>query len=523
MRTDVLVIGGGAAGATLAGRLATTSGRQVLLAEAGGSDRHPFYRMPLLTGYLAQRSRGTWRRPIESQPGTGDRVMTWPQGKVLGGSSSINGMVWMRGRPSDYDGWAESSGSDAWSWPLIAPLFDALEAVVPVRRHAGDNPLYAAFVASGAEAGFPVSHDFNRAPYEGIGRFSCNVADGRRWSAAHAFLAPARARPNLRVLTGLRALRLIVESGAVVGAVFARGRREIVVRARETMLCAGAVNSPMLLMLSGIGDAVQLAGHGIASVVDLPGVGANLQDHLGARISMTCPIPVSLHRVTPVDRAAIAFVRGWLTGRGVAAHSPFGAGFILRSDLRVAEPDLEGVLVPALSTAALRRPSFLGGGAAHAYTCAVYPLRPYSRGSVALGSADPFADPVITPNYLADPRDRPLTRTGLRMVRNIFAQPAFSSYRGRELLPGADVQDDAALDRAIATMAATAFHPVGTCRMGGVDDPQAVVGPDLRVRGVAGLRIADASIMPTITSGNTNAPSMMIGWHAAALLAAEQP
>jgi choline dehydrogenase len=520
VETDVLVIGGGAAGAVIAGRLATMSSRRVLLAEAGGTDRHPFYRVPLLTGYLAQRPRGTWRHPVEPEDATGDRDMVWPQGKVLGGSSAINGMVWMRGRPSDYDGWAALMGSPDWAWDAVKPSFDALEGPggIPVWPNNGANPLFPAFVEAGAQAGFQVSNDFNQAPYEGIGRFSSNVANGRRWSSAQAFLAPARHRPSLTVMTAARALRLIVDGGAVVGAIFQKGGREIVVRARETVVCAGAVNSPTLLLHSGIGDAAELRELGIAPVLDLPAVGRNLQDHFGGRVSGVCRLPVSLHAVTHVDRAAWVFARSWLTGTGIAASSPFGAGFLLRSTPSEPEPDLEGVLIPALSTARLRRPSFLGGDDSHAYTCAVYPLRPGSRGAITLRSADPFADPVIHPNYLSDPHDLALIRAGIRIVRRILDQPAFAPYRGAEILPGAEVQDDSQLDRAIAAMGATAFHPVGTCRMGRADDG-AVVGADLRVHGLTGLRVADASIMPRITSGNTNAPTMMIGYRCAEMLA----
>lgn len=513
------MIGGGAAGAALAGRLVATLSQTVLLAEAGGSGGHPFYRVPLLTAYLAQRARGTWRSPVEPEPATADRAMVWPQGKVLGGSSAINGMVWMRGRPSDYDGWAETTGSDDWSWTAVARIFDAIEGAgaVPVRQSGSTNPLFDAFIAAGAEAGFPTSANFNQAPFEGIGRFSCNVAHGRRWSSADAFLAPQRRRPNLTVWTGARALRLAVERGTVVGAVLRRRGRDVLVRARETVVCAGAVNSPMLLLHSGIGDADLLRGLGIASVLDLPGVGQNLQDHFGGRVSGQCREPITLDSATAVDRAGWAFARAWLTGTGVAASSPFGAGFLLRSDPAMTEPDLEGVLIPALSTARLRPPVYLGGNVTHAYTCAVYPLRPRSRGSIVPRNADIFAAPVIRPRYFSDPADVALARAGVRIVRRILEQPAFTRFRGAEILPGAAAQSDMDLDRAIAAIATTAFHPVGTCRMGRARDG-AVVGADLRVHGLAGLRVADASIMPTITSGNTNAPAMMIGYRGAELL-----
>lgn len=528
IETDILVIGGGAAGSVVAGRLAMHSKRKVLLVEAGGRDRHPFYRIPLMTGTLAGSARGTWRRTLEPEPETGDRTMIWPQGRVLGGSASINGMVWMRGRPSDYDGWAETTSPD-WSGRDVSQVFDRIERrasasaeiAVPIAAHDGTNPLYAAFVAAAAEAGLPVTDDLNQAPFEGAGRFAVNVANGQRWSSARTYLDPARARSNLHILTGARPRHVRIDGRRATGATIVLRDREVEVRARETIVCAGAVNSPALLMASGIGGAATLLAANVVPIVDLPGVGENLQDHLCARVSVSCLRPVSLHGATHIDRAAWAFLRAYLWRRGVAASPPFGAGFILRSSPELSEPDLEGVFVPALSTAKLRAPALLGAVAEHAYTCAVFPLRPKSRGRITLRPGDAFGDPVIRAGYLTDPDDLALTRRGLRLVRDIFAQPAFAPFRGEELLPGCAVQSDAGLDAVIARTANTAFHPAGTCRMGRAEDPMAVVDPQLRVHGIDGLRVADASIMPTITSGNTSAPAMMIGYRCADMLLAD--
>lgn len=516
MRTDILVIGGGSAGAVVAGRLARLTGRQVLLVEAGPRDWHPFFHVPLMTGHLASSPSSTWRRRTQMEPATCDRSVEWPQGKVLGGSSAINGMVWMRGRPSDYAGWAEATGDSGWSWDAVAPLFEAIEEEVGLTRHGGGSPLFDAFLAACREAGQPATQDFNRAPFEGAGRFSHSIRGGCRRSAARAFLA--KAPRNLSILTGWRAIRLQMDGNRATGAVLQRGAQRIAVGAKETVVSAGAVNSPALLMHSGIGDPDVLSRAGVALRVPSPSVGRNLQDHFGGRVSATCPQPVTLADVTYVDRAAWAFLAAWATGRGIAAASPFGAGCLLRSFRDCGEPDLEAVFIPALTTAKLRGPSFLGG-AQHGYTCAVYPLRPKSRGTVSIVSADPLIEPRIRPGYFSDAHDRVLARQGLRLVREIVAQPAFAPFRGVELLPGAAAESDEALDAVLRASASTAFHPVGTCRMGA--DRDAVLTPDLKVRGIHGLRVADASVMPAITSGNTMAPAMLIGYRCAQIMASE--
>ena len=520
--SDVLVVGAGSAGCVLAARLSEDGTRRVTLLEAGGGDANPLFRVPLMTGVLLRSRYANWFYHTEPEPGLDGRRSFWARGRVLGGSSTINGMVWARGRPSDYDGWAQA-GLPGWSWDDALAGFRRIERFqhgasdwhggagpLPVTDAGVRHPLLDAFVAAGVQAGHPPTGDFNAPPFEGVGRYHFTIAGGQRWSAARAYLAPARTRPNLRVVTRAQALRLLVADGRVTGVATTKG----MFAADEVVLCGGTINSPQLLLLSGIGPAEELHTLGIAPLVDLPGVGRNLQDHLLVRVEHACTQPITLQSLTRLDRAAAALLRALVLRSGPAASFPLAAGFFLRSDPGLEEPDLQGHFLPGLTTATLRVPGLAGparAGDAHGFMANVTQMRPHSRGRVTLRSADPLAPPEIAPRYLSDPRDGAVLRQGARLLRGIFAQPAFDAVRGAELAPGPGVQTDAEMDAWIARTADTMFHPVGTCRMGTGSDLGAVVDAQLRVRGVAGLRVADASVMPRITSGNTNAPAILIG------------
>jgi choline dehydrogenase len=529
-QADVLIVGAGSAGCVLAARLSADETRRVTVLEAGGRDRNPLFRVPLMTGVLLRSRYANWFYHTEPEPGLGGRRSFWPRGRVLGGSSSINGMVWARGRPSDYDGWAQA-GLPGWSWDEALAAFRRIERFqdgasefhggdgpLPVTSGGSTHPLLDVFVCAGVQAGHAPSMDFNAPPFSGVGRYHFTIAGGQRWSAARAWLAPARRRPNLRIVPKTRVLRVLIEHGRATGVVTSKG----VFRSGEVVLCGGAINSPHLLMLSGIGPADELRGHGIAPVLDLPGVGRNLQDHLLVRVEHACTQPITLQSLTRLDRAAAALVQALVTRTGPAATFPLAAGFLARSDPGLEEPDLQGHFLPGLTTATLRVPGLAGpsrAGEAHGFMGNVTQMRPYSRGTVTLRSADPLAAPAIRPRYLSDPRDGAVLRRGARMLREIFAQPAFDAFRGPEMSPGPDVTSDADMDAWIAATADTMYHPVGTCRMGTESDLSAVVDEQLRVRGVAGLRVADASIMPRITSGNTNAPAILIGHRCADFMA----
>jgi choline dehydrogenase len=446
---------------------------------------------------------------------------------VLGGSSSINGMVWTRGFPVDYDAWAQAGLPD-WTWEKVLAAYRGIEGhwAGETSLHGGDgpqrlsrltglNPLSEAFLEAARQAGLPLTDDFNGPSPEGAGRYDFTIHDGRRLSAARAFLVPQEGRTNLTVLTGALATRVMVESGRATGVEILRGgRREEVRAASEVVLCAGTVNSPQLLMLSGIGPADHLRAHGIEIVADLPGVGQNLQDHLLVRVEHDCTEPVTLHALLRADRAVLALVRAVTTGTGPAARFPLEVGGFLRSDPALDLPDLQSHFLPGRSTAAVRVPFRApAGDRGHGFFANVYQMRPDSRGEIRLRSADPTDAPAILGNYLTAPRDIGVLRAGVRVLREIFAQPAFDRWRGAETAPGAARQSDAELDAWIRATADTVFHPVGTCRMG--VDGRAVVDGRLRVRGVDGLRVADASVMPAMASCNTHAPSMMIGAQAA--------
>ncbi|HEY6455457.1 MAG TPA: GMC family oxidoreductase N-terminal domain-containing protein [Steroidobacteraceae bacterium] len=521
---DVIVVGSGSAGSTLAGRLAMESQRRVILLEAGGNDWNPAIRRPLLAGILSRWTSLTWPFMTESMPDAAGRALRYPQGRVIGGGSSINGMMYVRGSPVNFDEWAQM-GLPAWSWKYVLPAYCRLEAYggrpseyrgrngpLPVTRHPASNVLYRVFLEASQEAGYPLRIDLNSPPFEGVGRSDGTFKDGSRWSAARAFLDPARDRANLRIVTDAQATRLIVSSGKVTGVQALVDGEATLFEADEVVVSAGTVNSPKLLLLSGIGPADHLRSMGISVVADIAGVGMNLQDHVAVRASYRCKQAVTLYPETRIDRAALDFVRAWWFGSGPVSESPFGTMGLLRSLPDSPHVDLLAIFSPILSSATLRLPGVADGHDGDGYVCAAQVCQPESRGSVTLRSADPLAAPRIQPNFLSAPRDLAMLRGGLKIVRGILQQPAFNSYRGQVVDP--DVPDNQ-LDEWIRHHAGPGLHDVGTCKMGAGADSMAVVNSQLQVRGISGLRVADASVMPRVTSGNTNAPSIMIGYRCA--------
>ena len=530
---DYVIVGAGSAGCVIANRLSADPACSVLLLEAGGRDRNPLFRLPMLMGRLFRSGIYNWRYHTEPVPALDGRSLYWPRGKVLGGSSTINGMVYVRGNRHDYERWAQM-GLPGWSYDEVLPAFLRSEAHVQragayhgrtgelaVCRARGTNPLYDLFIEAGHQAGYPVNDDFNGAEQEGCGRYDFTIRRGRRWSTSFAFLRPVRHRRNLRVATNTLALRVLVENGRATGVEIARdGRLLRVHAAREVILCGGTVNSPQILMLSGIGPPEELARHGIEVVHDLPGVGRNLQDHVDCVLSFECRKPVTLYRHLRADRLALSVARGMVFGEGVMTTFPYEAGAFLKTRPESIAPDVQLHFMPALEqTANLHFPNPFRRAAVeagHGFAVRVGPLVPESRGTITLRSADPADPPRIQPNYLERDADRKTMIAGVRVVRDIMGQPALAAYRGRELAPGEDLRSDEEIATWLRSAAMTTFHPVGTCKMG--VDPMAVVDARLEVHGIEGLRVADASVMPVIISGNTNAPAIMIGEKAAEFL-----
>lgn len=530
---DYVIVGAGSAGCVLANRLSADSSSRVLLIEAGGRDSNPLLRVPILTGHWLRGRRHNWCYETEPQPGLDGRRVAWPRGKVLGGSSAINGMVYTRGLRSDYDTWAQA-GLSGWSYDDVLPYFRRSEdrdrgedefhgagGPLAVFRPESGNPLFDAFLDASAQAGYPRTDDFNGEKQEGFGRYDFNIRGGRRNSSATAFLDPARTRPNLAIWTGCQASRIVLKDGAATGVELIRnGARETVTARREIVLSGGVVNSPQLLMLSGIGPADALRQHGIEVARDLPGVGRNLQDHVLARVQYACLQPVTLHDLRRPDRAAAAVLRAVLFGTGPGAAFPLLCGGFFRSRPELDAPDLQCHFLPGLSSGSLRLNPFGGRDTLdrHGFMANVYQLRPLSRGAITLRSADPSEPPAIQPNYLSEEADRRTLRDGVRALRRIFAQPVLDEFRGEELSPGPETESDDQIDAWLRETAGTVFHPVGTCKMGG--DALAVVDGELRVRGIGGLRVADASVMPRITSSNTHAPTVMIAEKASDMIRA---
>lgn len=526
---DYLIVGAGSAGGVLANRLSADPDIRVLLLEAGRPDDSWTIRMPSAIPINFYRARYNWRYQTEPQTHLNNRRIYVPRGKVLGGSSSINGMMYVRGHALDYDRWV-AEGAEGWSYAEVLPYFRRCEnhATRADAYHGGDgplgvvttsqdNPLYQAYMAAGVEAGYPHSDDYNGYQQEGFVRYDLNTAGGERSSTASAYIRPARQRRNLTVETGALATRVIVEGGRATGVEYRQGGRRREARAdREVILCGGAVNSPQLLMLSGIGRADDLAGHGIAPVHDLPGVGRNLQDHVESFVEHECTQPITLYTHMKPWGAMVLGLEWLLFRRGVGVSSHFESGSFIRTRAGVRHPNIQHSFVPRLS-----RNPFKAGANRHGFRVHVGPMRPTSRGAITLASGDPMAAPRIDPNMLATESDRQVMRDGVRLTREIVAQPALAPYRGPEIGPGAGVTSDADLDAYIRAGAESAFHLCGSCKMG-MDD-MAVVDAQCRVRGLAALRVVDASIIPSMVSGNLNAPVMMMGEKAADMILGKAP
>ncbi|MEX3944527.1 GMC family oxidoreductase [Paraburkholderia sp. BR10937] len=531
---DYVIVGAGTAGCVLANRLTEDADVSVLLIEAGGKDDYHWIHIPVGYLYCIGNPRTDWLYKTAAEKGLNGRSLSYPRGRVLGGSSSINGMIYMRGQREDYDNWARETGDAGWSWDSVLPVFRRSED-----HHGGASEFHGAggqwrvekqrlrwqilesFAHAAQEQGIAATDDFNRGDNSGVGYFEVNQKRGVRWNASKAFLRAAMKRPNLTVVTGALTQRVIFEGKRCVGVEY-RGDVDYVARARcEVILSAGAVNSPQLLELSGIGDAARLAQLGIGVVQDLRGVGENLQDHLQLRMAF---------RVNGVRTLNTASAHWWgklmigmqyaLFQSGPMSMAPSQLGAFAKSDPgdpTLTRPDLQYHVQP-LSLDRFGEPLHRF----NAFTASVCNLRPTSRGSIHAVSADPSQPPAIAPNYLSTDRDLRVAANAIRLTRRIAASGALARYQPHEILPGLAFQTEEQLREAAGNVGTTIFHPVGTCRMGRADDPEAVVDARLRVRGVEGLRVVDASVMPTITSGNTNSPTLMIAERAAEMLRADR-
>jgi choline dehydrogenase len=530
---DYVIVGGGSAGCALANRLSADSTKTVLLLEAGHRDKNFLFKLPMLMGKLMHSGMYNWDYYTEPEAELNDRKVYWPRGKVLGGCSTINGMIYVRGNAADYDGW-EASGCENWSYKDVLPYFKKSEGHVhredkfhgtegplTVRRARGKNPLFDVFVEAGQQAGYPFTDDFNGANQEGFGRYDFTIRNGRRCSTATAFIDPVRTRKNLTVKTNAMVRRVIIENGQAVGVEIGDGEAVMRINARkEVILSAGVVSSPHLLMLSGIGDADHLQSHNIDVQHNLPGVGQNLHDHVDCCVVYECKEPISLYRDLRLDRAALGIAQGAIFGTGPISTFPYEAGAFMKSDSSRATPDIQAHFMPATeATANLHMPnpfSKKNTSQNHGFTIRVGPVAPRSRGSIRLRSGVAEDAPRIIANYLTDAHDFAVTVNAVQQMRDIVASKAFDKYRGKELAPGPENQSDAAVMQWLRGASATTLHPVGSCKMG--IDSDAVVDAQLRVHGIKSLRVADASIMPKICSGNTNAASIMIGEKAAELV-----
>ena len=525
MTADYVIVGAGSAGCALAARLSEDGKSTVVVIEHGGSDFGPLISMPAALSYPLNMARYDWGYRTEPEQHLGGRSLAAPRGKVIGGSSSINGMVYVRGHDQDFDTW-EKLGAKGWGARDVARYFDRMETAhggeaghrgtngpVHVTRGTMTNPLFQAFINAGQQAGFPTTADYNGQHQEGFGALERTVWQGRRWSAADAYLKPAMKRQNAHVIRGL-ATRIVLTDRKATGVVIERhGRTETIKAAREVIVAASAFNSPKLLMLSGIGPAAELKALGIEVVADRPGVGANLQDHLEVYLQYTCLEPLTLNaKLGLISKARIGLE--WLlrqTGDGATNH--FEAGAFLRSSRQAAYPDVQLHFLPA----AIRYDGY-APTKGHGFQVHAGPMRSSSRGSVRLRSADPRTAPLIRFNYMSEPQDWVDFRSVVRLVRSVVDQPALNRYKGDEISPGAAIQSDAQLDDFLREHIESAYHPCGTCRMGDADDPLAVVDPETRVIGIRSLRVVDSSIFPRVTYGNLNAPSMMVGEKAADLI-----
>ena len=530
---DYVIVGAGSAGCVLAERLSAQPGTRVCLLEAGPPDTHPLIHMPFGIAWLMWSKRLNWQYYTAPQRNLDGRRLFWPRGKTLGGSSSTNAMCYTRGHPGDYDDWVRM-GNPGWGYADLLPYFRRSEnrergetayhgvnGPLNVAPQRSPNPLSLAFVEAGVQAGYPRNDDFNGVSQEGVGLYEVTQKDGRRWSAAQAYLRPAMGRPNLTVISGARATRVLLSGKRAVGVAYVRGGAEERAEAGEVILAGGAINSPHLLLLSGVGPRAELQPHGIDLLHELPGVGRNLQDHLDVLVVSKCRKPIS-YGLSPRSflRSGGELLDYFRRGRGMFTSNAAEGGGFVRSSSDEARPDLQFHFTPVrLDEHGRNLATFIG----HGYALHACDLRPRSRGYIGLASADPLADPLIDPNYLDDPADLDKLVTAARVARRVLSQAAFDEFRGDEIFPGESVSsdDEGALRAFVRRKAGTIYHPVGTCAMG-VDD-QAVVDNELRVHGLEGLRVVDASVMPKLIGGNTNGPVIALAERAADLVLGREP
>jgi choline dehydrogenase len=521
MKAEFVIVGAGSAGCAMAYRLAM-AGRKVIVIEHGGTDAGPLIQMPAALSYPMNMKRYDWGYLSEPEEHLNNRRLVCPRGKVIGGSSSINGMVYVRGHAQDFDHW-EEAGAQGWAYSDVLPYYKRMETwhsgghggdaawrgtdgPMHVSRGPRENPLFKAFVQAGIQAGYEATDDYNGEKQEGFGPMEQTVHNGRRWSAANAYLRPAQKTGNVEIVRAL-AQRVVIEDGRAVGVEVKRGGTiEVIHAEREVVLSASSINSPKLLMLSGIGPAAHLAEHGIDVVADRPGVGGNLQDHLEVYIQMAASQPITLYKHWNLFSKAVIGAQWLFTKTGMGASNQFESAAFIRSKAGVPYPDIQYHFLPI----AVRYDGKVAVQG-HGFQAHTGPMRSKSRGRISLRSADPADDPVIKFNYMSHPDDWDEFRTAIRHTREVFAQEAFASFVKSEIQPGVDLQSDDELDGFIREHAESAYHPCGTCRMGRADDPDAVVDPQGRVIGVEGLRVTDSSVFPRITNGNLNAPSIMVG------------
>jgi choline dehydrogenase len=524
--SDYIIVGSGSAGSALAYRLGA-AGKSVLVIEAGGSDAGPFIQMPAALSYPMNMPMYDWGLKSEPEPHLGGRQLVTPRGRVVGGSSSINGMVYVRGHARDYDTW-DAMGAQGWSYADVLPYFQRMEnwhgqgdagtdtayrgtnGPLHISRGGRENPLFNAFIQAGREAGYPVTPDYNGAAQEGFGAMEATIHNGARWSAAKAYLRPAMASGRVRLMRAT-ARRVVMEGTRAVGVEVSRkGQIEVLRAGAEVILAASSLNSPKLLMLSGIGPAAHLREHGIEVVADRAGVGGNLQDHLEIYMQFQSVQPITLYKYWNLWGKALIGAQWLFTRKGLGASNQFEACGFIRSAAGVEYPDIQYHFLPIAV-----RYDGKASAAGHGFQVHTGPMRSASRGRVSLRSSDPDAPPVIRFNYMSEASDWQDFRKVVRLTREIFDQPSLRAHVKSEIQPGAGVQSDDQIDAFIRHHAESAYHPCGTAKMGRADDPSAVVDPDCRVIGVQGLRVVDSSIFPQVTNGNLNGPSIMVGEKAA--------